>query len=147
MRARLAPTSAMAALCLVMTLAACSGDDSSSKASSASSAATASSAAAASTAAASPTTAAGSGAASAGADAVTAKDFAFSPSTLNVKVGATVKMTNSDSATHTFTADDGAFDSGRVGSGESFTFTFPKAGTFAFHCGIHRSMKGTIVVA
>jgi plastocyanin len=29
----------------------------------------------------------------------------------------------------------------------TFSFTFPKAGSFAYHCRIHPSMKGTVVVS
>jgi plastocyanin len=32
-------------------------------------------------------------------------------------------------------------------SDATFSFTFPKAGTFAYHCTIHPFMKGTIVVS
>jgi plastocyanin len=32
-------------------------------------------------------------------------------------------------------------------SGATFSFTFAKAGTFAYHCTIHPFMKGTVVVA
>ena len=38
------------------------------------------------------------------------------------------------------------FDSGNVAAGTTFSHTFAAAGTFAFHCNIHSSMKGTITV-
>ena len=53
---------------------------------------------------------------------------------------------NRDSAAHTVTADDTSFDSGALQSAASFTQTFAKAGTFAYHCSIHSRMVGTIVV-
>jgi plastocyanin len=81
---------------------------------------------------------------------VAAKDLAYSPSTLSVKGGDVVTFKNEDGPTHTFTADDKSFDSGRVAPGKSFTFTVPAgaaAGTkIAFHCEIHSSMKGTLTV-
>jgi plastocyanin len=83
----------------------------------------------------------------AGAGAVKIADFAFAPDSSDVKVGDSVKWTNSDGATHTVTADDGAFDSGNLAGGKSFSFTFDEAGTFAYHCNIHQSMTGTVVVA
>ena len=66
------------------------------------------------------TTAAGSG-----GPTVVAKNIAYSPSTLTVKAGDTVTFTNSDNTTHTFTADDSSFDSGRVDPGKGFTVVVP----------------------
>jgi plastocyanin len=48
--------------------------------------------------------------------------------------------------THTVTADKGLFDSGTFKSGETFSFTFAKGGTFTYHCAIHSSMRGTVRV-
>jgi plastocyanin len=91
------------------------------------------------------TTAAGSGGLT-----VVAKNIAYSPSTLTVKAGDTVTFTNSDNTTHTFTADDNSFDSGRVDPGKGFTVVVPASATagtkIAFHCEIHSSMKGTLTV-
>ena len=81
-----------------------------------------------------------------GGTAVTIKDFAFSPATLEVPVGATVDWSNQDSTAHTVTADDGSFDSKSLASGQGFSRTFPTAGTFTYHCSIHSSMKATITV-
>jgi len=75
---------------------------------------------------------------------VTIKNFAFSPKTLRVKAGATVKVKNADGTTHTFTANKGAFDTGDIDGGSSATVTVKKPGTYAYHCNIHSSMKGTI---
>ncbi len=47
---------------------------------------------------------------------------------------------------HTVVADNGEFKSGDLGQGATFTFKFDKAGTYPFHCSIHPSMKGTVVV-
>jgi plastocyanin len=82
----------------------------------------------------------------AGAGAVNIADFAFAPDSRSVKVGDSVKWTNKDGATHTVTADDGAFDSGSLAGGKSFSFTFDEAGTFTYHCNIHQSMTGRVVV-
>jgi hypothetical protein len=46
---------------------------------------------------------------------------------------------------HTVTADGGTFDH-PMPPNATFSFTFPKAGSFAYHCRIHPSMKGTVVV-
>jgi plastocyanin len=80
------------------------------------------------------------------AQAVAIRDFAFSPASLTVAVGTTVTWTDDDTATHTVTADDGSFDSRNLSSGGTFSRTFTASGTYAYHCAIHSSMKGTIVV-
>lgn len=80
-----------------------------------------------------------------GGAAITIAGFAFSGAT-EVAVGTTVTVTNDDSATHTWTSEDGTFDSGSIAPGESFEFTFDTAGTFAYHCNFHASMQGTITV-
>jgi plastocyanin len=73
--------------------------------------------------------------------------FGFSPKTLTVPVGMTVTWKNTTQVAHTVTSDDGAsFDSGIVPAGGTFTFTFSKAGSYAYHCDIHPYMKATIVV-
>jgi plastocyanin len=74
------------------------------------------------------------------------RDFEFSPGTLEVTVGTTVTWTNVGDAPHTATSDDGVFDSGELGNGESFSFTFEEAGEFAYHCDIHGRMTARIVV-
>ena len=73
-------------------------------------------------------------------------DFAFAPASRSVKAGDSVKWTNRDGATHTVTADDGAFDSGKLAGGKSFSFTFEQAGTFAYHCNIHQRMTAKVIV-
>src|SRR5918997_5012518 len=78
--------------------------------------------------------------------AVQVVDFAFEPGTLTVPAGATVTWTNAGNRPHTVTADDGSFDSGRLDPGEQFSQTFDQPGTFAYHCGFHPEMLGSIVV-
>lgn len=88
----------------------------------------------------------GGSAGQAATGAVKIAGFAFAPDSRSAKVGESVTWTNGDSATHTVTADDGAFDSGNLSGGKRFSFTFDTAGTFPYHCNIHRSMKGTVTV-
>ena len=92
------------------------------------------------------TTAAGaSGDQSSGAVAVTIQGFAFDAQP--VTAGSTFKVENKDSTEHTFTADDGSFDV-NVPAGKTVTVTAPdSAGTYAFHCKIHSSMKGDLTVS
>ena len=73
--------------------------------------------------------------------------FFFSPGTLTIVPGTTVVWTNETKAPHTVTSDNGAFGSGIINPGQTFSFTFTTAGTFAYHCSIHPFMKATIIVS
>ncbi len=79
--------------------------------------------------------------------AITISGFAFG-APLVVPAGATVTVTNMDSAEHTVTADTGsAFDVEIKGSGGTATFTAPSTpGTYAFHCKYHPNMHGSLTV-
>ncbi len=94
------------------------------------------------------TTAASTTAASttAATTSVTIESFLFNPASLTIKAGETVTWTNKDSVAHTITEDKGIFDSGSVNSGATYSFTFKTAGTFTYHCAIHPSMTGKIIV-
>ena len=89
---------------------------------------------------------------SAGAGSATTKEveisgFAFSPATLTIKKGDTVKWTNQDSTRHTVTSDSGSeLDSQSLGNGQSYSHTFASAGTFNYHCALHPNMKAKIIV-
>jgi len=94
-----------------------------------------------------------SGSALAATDNVSIVDFAFSPSTVKVKLGDTVHWTNNGPSTHTSTSDgiDGCcpsgpslWASGSLPSGSSFDFVFSWAGSFPYHCTFHTFMKGTV---
>lgn len=77
------------------------------------------------------------------------KDFSFNPSTISIPQGTTVTWVNGDGMAHTVESDAGApvaFASPELGNGGSYRQTFTQAGTYAYHCSIHPSMKGTIVV-
>lgn len=79
------------------------------------------------------------------------QDFQFAPKTVTIVVGTTVNWPNPGAAPHTSTSDAGLWDSGHKAPGESFSFTFTQAGTFAYHCTLHGGpggvgMAGTIIV-
>ena len=80
--------------------------------------------------------------------AVTIEDFAFGPATLTVPRGTTVRWTNKDDEPHTVaSADDPKlFKSSALDTGDSFAFTFDRAGRFKYFCTIHPHMQGTVVV-
>ena len=71
---------------------------------------------------------------------------AFTPAVLEVAAGDTVTWVNDDDADHTVSATDGAFDSGALAEGASFTFTFDTPGEYRYICFFHEEMQGTIIV-
>lgn len=73
-------------------------------------------------------------------------DFDYSPRTVTVVAGASVRFTNTGVAPHTVTARDGTFDSGFLGRGDAFRHVFASAGTYQFFCDFHPQMAGTVVV-
>jgi len=78
---------------------------------------------------------------------VSIKDFAFNPSNTTIAPGTTVTWVNNDQTAHTATANNGAFDSGTLQPGQSYSFTFDKPGTYAYHCEIHPDMTATVTVS
>lgn len=76
----------------------------------------------------------------------TLTNTAFAPNPLTVSIGTTVSWLNNDNATHTSSANDGAWGSSSLAPGSRFNFTFNSAGTFEYHCSIHPNMVGTVVV-
>ena len=75
-------------------------------------------------------------------------NMAFSPASLTVAKGTTVKWTNNDSYPHTVTSNDGTtFNSNSMAAAGTFSYTANVAGTFNYHCTIHgTAMSGTLVV-
>lgn len=80
-------------------------------------------------------------------NSVSISNFAFSPQTITVTAGTEITWTNKDAAAHTVTSDDGNFpSSGNLSQGQTYKVTFSTAGTYPYHCAIHPSMKGTVIV-
>lgn len=80
---------------------------------------------------------------------VTIASMAFAPAELHVKVGDTVTWTNNDSIAHSVVSDTGSsenFTSSTLSVSDQFSHTFNQTGEFSYHCGIHPSMTGKIVV-
>jgi plastocyanin len=73
-------------------------------------------------------------------------DVAFAPVDIEVPVGTTVDWANEDPFAHTVTARDGAFDSGTMEAGDTFSQTFSEPGSYEYFCAIHPSMTGTVSV-
>ena len=73
----------------------------------------------------------------------------FSPPTIVVVIGVnnTITWTNDDIAAHTVTSDTvGAFDSGNIAAGATWSYTFTSPGTYGYHCSYHPWMRGTVIV-
>lgn len=76
--------------------------------------------------------------------AVAIQGMKFVPANIVVAAGDTITFTNRDSAPHTATANDGSFDTGRLGRGESATVRIGSGGTFDYICLLHPMMKGRV---
>jgi plastocyanin len=104
------------------------------------------------TAAAAPTTAAPrptttQPAPAAGPVSVAIANFVYSPDPVHLRAGSSVTWTNNDSAPHTATDDAHAWDTGSLAQGQSATVRFDTPGTYTYHCTLHPTMMGRIVVA
>jgi plastocyanin len=80
-------------------------------------------------------------------------DFGYSSATITVTAGTTVIWTNTGTVIHSVTSDTGAFDSSPscptgacIDPGSSFSHVFATAGTFRYHCRVHSTMHGTVIV-
>ncbi|MFJ1825661.1 cupredoxin family copper-binding protein [Streptomyces sp. NPDC088178] len=92
---------------------------------------------------------AGQSSAPASANAVTIKNFAFSPAKLTVKAGTKVTWTNTDPDTHTVTSKQGSggpLKSAGLATNATYSYTFTKPGTYAYYCSIHPFMTATVEV-
>jgi plastocyanin len=79
---------------------------------------------------------------------VTIQNFAFSPQTITVAPGTTVVWTQKDSAPHNVTSDTNAWPaSANLSPGQTFSHTFAKAGSYAYHCSVHPNMVATVIVS
>ena len=72
----------------------------------------------------------------------------YQPGTVSVAPGSSVQWTMRDTnpTQHTVTADNGAFDSGIMSTGQLYTVSFAGEGTIPYHCNIHADMHGSVVV-
>jgi plastocyanin len=86
------------------------------------------------------------GAATPAGPEITIEGSAFHGAT-SARTGSTLTVRNEDDFEHTFTPDvAGSFAAAELDGGGSAEVELPTAGTFAYHCNIHPSMKGTIEV-
>jgi plastocyanin len=78
--------------------------------------------------------------------AVKIDNFSFSPATITVPAGTTIRWTNRDDIPHTVVSEDKTFKSKVLDTDEQFTYTFTKTGTYNYFCSIHPKMTARVVV-
>jgi plastocyanin len=74
-------------------------------------------------------------------------NFIFTPKELTVKAGTTIVFRNHDDIPHSVVGSKDEFHSKALDTDDSFSFTFAKAGTYGYSCGLHPQMQGKIIVA
>src|SRR5919202_6928616 len=74
------------------------------------------------------------------------KRSAFSPSTVTIKTGDTVKWTNTDTHNHQVVSNNGSFVSPILGPGKSYAHRFTAAGTYRYHDGLNSAVRGVVKV-
>ena len=84
--------------------------------------------------------------ASAPATEVKVDNFTFGPESLTVAVNSTVTWVNKDDVPHVIASSDGLFKSKALDTDDKYSYTFAKAGTYAYYCSIHPKMVGKIIV-
>jgi plastocyanin len=83
---------------------------------------------------------------SAAGTTVTIRYEAYSPKTLKIKVGTTVRFVNKDDLTHTVTANDNSFGSPPMSKNHAWKHAFTAPGKYAYHCKFHPFMTGIAIV-
>lgn len=74
-------------------------------------------------------------------------NFSFGAMKLTVSAGTTVTWINNDDVPHTVVSDDKTtFRSKALDTGEKFSYTFSKAGTYPYFCSVHPKMIAEVVV-
>jgi plastocyanin len=71
---------------------------------------------------------------------------AFSPKTVTITAGDTIRWVNRDNDNHQIYADHGEFVSAILKPNQSFSFTFRAAGTYTYKDELHPRIRGTVVV-
>lgn len=70
----------------------------------------------------------------------------FEPNEIAVTAGTTIVWKNEDEENHEVHADDDAYQLDIIGQGGQVQVTFDAPGTFTYHCHVHPTVRGTIVV-
>ena len=88
----------------------------------------------------------------AGSVTVQVVDNAYQPKQVEIDSGGTVVWQQTGELPHTVTADDGSFNSGEMGQGDTFSHAFQSPGTYPYYCEFHGApggvgMSGVVVVS
>lgn len=78
--------------------------------------------------------------------AVDIKNFMFMPMTVTIAEGDTVAWTNRDQIPHTVAEKNKLFRSGALDTGDTYSHTFDKAGTYDYFCTLHPQMFAHVIV-
>jgi plastocyanin len=70
----------------------------------------------------------------------------FTPASVTITAGDTVRWTNRDRTTHQVVSDTGAFVSPILGPGQSYSFTFRNAGTYRYRDALRPTMRAVVRV-
>ena len=84
---------------------------------------------------------------SAATKVVSIKRSSFSPATVNIVAGDTIRWRNDDSRYHQVVSTTGTFASPILGPGRTYSFTFEVAGTYKYRDALVPTSVGTIKVA
>jgi plastocyanin len=94
-----------------------------------------------------PATATTAGGEAAGSFEIEIADFQFGPADAVVPVGTEVIWLNNDTDVHSIISTGDLFaSSGNFDPGGSYSVTFTEPGTYAYTCGVHPFMEGTVIV-
>jgi plastocyanin len=74
------------------------------------------------------------------------KRSAFSPSSITIKTGDTVRWVNVDTQNHQVVSNNGSFVSPILPPGRSYSHRFQAAGTYRYHDGLNPTVRGVVKV-
>lgn len=82
---------------------------------------------------------------------ITISNLSFSPESVTIQSGTTVRWVNNDKVEHAIATVDGSgspdtFDSAKIAVGAAYTLQLNKPGTYKYYCKLHPDMKGEIIV-
>ncbi len=77
---------------------------------------------------------------------LTIDNFTFKPDVITVPAGTKIVWENDDDIPHSIVETTGKFRSPAFDTEDKFSFTFDKAGSYEYFCGLHPHMKGKVVV-